>query len=291
MLFFQLMPQHPYDWFFRMGFHYPAVLFFGCFTAFAYGSCLGSFLNVCIWRIPRGESVAGEASHCTSCGKLIRWYDNLPVLSFLILRGRCRHCRTPYSPRYFIVEVLTGLLFVGILLKSGLAQQPPAVILPYSVMALAGITAAWIDAEHRIIPDLITFPAAILGFIFAAAFPEIWGCTSRFTALIYALISGTVTGTILTIFAIGGKILFRREALGWGDVKFMIAVAVLIGFPGAMWTLFAGSWLGMLYGMGYALVRKRPLKRCSIPFGPFLGFAAMLWVFAGNWLIRLLTVS
>lgn len=288
MLFIQLMPQAAYDWFFRLGFHYPAVLIFGSLAAFAYGSCLGSFINVCIWRMPRGESVVSAPSHCTVCGELIRWYDNLPVLSYLILRGRCRHCRTPYSPRYFIVEVLTGLLFIGVLLKSGMAQQPPAVMLPYCTMVLAAVAAAWIDAEHRIIPDQLNCTMAVIGIASAAVFPDIWGVESHLTGAIHSVAAGAVTGTLLAVFAVAGKKLFRREALGWGDVKYVAAIATLIGLPGALWTIFAGSWAGMIYGIIYAAIRKRPLKYTSIPFGPFLSAAALIWVFAGNWIIKLL---
>ena len=114
MFLIEELPQYASDWWFRLGLNYPAVCAFAVFAAFAYGACLGSFMNVCIWRMPRGESVVNAPSHCTKCGAHIRWYDNLPVISYLVLRGRCRSCHAPYSPRYFAVEVLCGALFVAV---------------------------------------------------------------------------------------------------------------------------------------------------------------------------------
>ena len=111
------------DWYSRIGMVYPAVWAVVFFWIFAFGACWGSFLNVCVWRIPRGESLSKAASHCTSCGKCICWYDNLPVISFLILRGRCRHCRSSYSSSYFWVELCCGVLFVLEVLKSGFLRQ------------------------------------------------------------------------------------------------------------------------------------------------------------------------
>ena len=123
MLFFQNMPLCEYDWWFRAGFEYPSCLAFALIAIFIFGSCWGSFMNVCIWRMPRRESVVTAPSHCTACGADIRWYDNLPVISYIVLRGKCRACHTHYSCRYFIVEVIMGLLFCGVFIKAGLSQH------------------------------------------------------------------------------------------------------------------------------------------------------------------------
>jgi len=288
MFFLEMLPRHSFDWFYRLGFHYPVVLGFGLLAAFLYGSCLGSFMNVCIWRIPRGESVAGAPSHCTSCGAEIRWFDNLPVVSYLVLRGRCRRCRAPYSPRYCIVEAATGALFAAVLVKTGLTRQVPAVMIPYCAMILYAIAAGWIDAEHRIIPDLLSVPALLIGLASAAVFPEIWGCSAWYRGILFAAAAALIAGGGLALFALAGRILCRREVLGWGDVKYLAATAALIGLPGALWSLFAGSLLGTAAGILSARIRRVPLRRASIPFAPFLGAAALIWIFAGDALLKLL---
>ena len=115
-------------------------------------------------------------SHCTKCGYEIRWYDNIPIVSYLVLRGRCRNCREPYSPRYLIVEALTGLLYVAVFLKVGLSDQPPAMLALYGAMVLYCITTSWIDVEHRLIPDATSYPALLFGLAISAAFPAVQGC-------------------------------------------------------------------------------------------------------------------
>ena len=287
MFRFEELPQYAYDWWSRWGFVYPAVFAFACFAAFAYGACLGSFINVCIWRMPRRESVVNAPSHCTKCGEAIRWYDNLPVLSFLILRGRCRACRAPYSPRYFIVEVLTGTLFVAVLIKAGLVQQVPGTIFFYCVAVLYAVGAAWIDAEHRIIPDALTVPAMLLALAGTLVFPEAWGTTSRGRALLFCMLSGALPGAFLWLFSFLGMKFCRRTVLGLGDVKFTAAAGMLLGLPGALFTLLAGSLAGMLYGVAYCLIRRRNPKGHTVAFGPFLAFGALVWICAGDRLIRL----
>ena len=116
-----ILTEGSFPWGTRLGLEYPELLTIALVAVFAVGSCFGSFLNVCIWRLPLGESIVSVPSHCTKCGYEIRWYDNIPIISYLVLRGRCRNCREPYSPRYLIVEALTGLLFVAVFLKVGLS--------------------------------------------------------------------------------------------------------------------------------------------------------------------------
>lgn len=287
MFRFEELPQYAYDWWFRCGFVYPAVLAFACFAAFAYGACLGSFINVCIWRMPRRESVVSAPSHCTRCGRAIRWYDNLPVLSFLILRGRCRACHEPYSPRYFLVEVLTGALFVAVFVKTGLTRQIPGAIFFYCVAILYAVGAAWIDAEHRIIPDALSYPVMLLALAGTLAFPEVWGTPSRRTALLYCVLSGAIPGAFLWLFSTVGRAICGREALGMGDVKFTAATGMLLGLPGAFFILLAGSLAGVCWGVSSALIRRQNLRRCAVPFGPFLAAGALVWIFAGNFILEL----
>jgi len=287
MFWFEELPKFSYDWWRYIGMNYPGLCAVAAFAAFAYGACLGSFINVCIWRLPRRESVVSAPSHCTKCGARIKWYDNLPVLSYLVLRGRCRVCRERYSPRYFIVEVLTGLAFVAVWFKVGLTRQEPGFIYFNCVLVLVAVGAAWIDAEHRIIPDKLTFSAMALALAGALAMPRVWGATAWYEAGIWCLASGLLPGAALWIFAALGKALYKDEVLGRGDIKFAIALGMLCGLPGVIFSLTVGSLAGTVYGVVRCRVRREPLARASVVFGPFLAAAAVLWIFVGDAVLKL----
>ena len=280
---FSELPLADYDWWRQLGLCYPVVWFSAVAGAFALGACLGSFLNVCIWRIPRGESVVTAPSHCTSCGTEIRWFDNLPVISYIVLRGRCRTCHAPYSCRYAVVEALTGLLFVAILLKAALVRQVPAVIPLYWWTVLLAVSCGWIDAKHRIIPDALTFPALLFGIAVHALLPSACGLKTVWGGALYALLSAAVPGFFLSLFTLLGRRIAGRDVLGWGDVKFIAACGALLGIPGALFVLLAGSFSGTVYGLFLSLKRHRPLSRCAIAFGPFLAAGAVIWTLCGNW--------
>jgi len=275
-----------YYWWTRAGFDDIGVVGFFLVSSFLFGIFLGSFLNVCIWRLPLGESVATAPSHCPKCGTPIRWFDNIPIVSWLVLRGRCRSCREPISPRYVIVETLTGVLFALLLLKVGAEQQPPFTAPLYFTMAMLCVTTAWIDFEHRLIPDATTYPAIVLGLAFSAAFPSAWGVKSHLVSGLLALGSGAAAGGALALFALAGRAIAKREVIGWGDVKFVTAAGVLLGLPGALFAMLAGSLLGTLYGVGCAVRSRRPLARTSIPLGPFLAAGCLAWMFAGEKILR-----
>lgn len=280
------MTLDTYYWSMSLGLADPVLWFFWVMI-FLFGSCWGSFLNVCIWRIPRGESVRNVPSHCPKCNAFIRWYDNIPLWSWTVLRGRCRACGEPISPRYVLVELATGLLFLGLFLKVQFSGQPPAVLPLYYVMTMLCVTTVFIDAKFRIIPDATTYPAILIGAVLVCAFPEVWGPSVHYwRAAAYTAISAAVAGLVLWFFAALGRWLFKTEALGWGDVKFMIAAAVLLGLPGAFFTLLAGSFSGLVYGVGLTLWRWRSLRKAAIPFGPFLAAGAVLWMFAGDFLLQ-----
>ena len=275
-----------YYWWTRAGFSDDYVVWFFVFSSFLFGSCLGSFLNVCIWRMPLGESIVTAPSHCPKCGTPIRWFDNIPVVSYLALRGRCRSCKAPISPRYVIVETLTGILFALLLFKVGATQQPPFTLLLYFTMTLLCITTIWIDFEHRLIPDATTYPAILFGLAASAAFPSVWGVSNHLLSGAYALISGAAAGGALALFAIVGRAVSGREVLGWGDVKFVTAAGILLGLPGACFAVLAGSLLGSLYGVFRAFRSGRKLSRVTVPLGPFLAFGCFAWMFAGEKLLR-----
>ena len=275
------------DWWIRAGLYDPGwIRGFWLTAAFLYGSCMGSFLNVCVWRIPLGESIADAPSHCPKCGALIRWYDNIPIFSYLRLRGKCRHCGMPISPRYLIVETLTGLLFAGALAAVGWSSQPPGKILLYCPMLMLIITTAMIDWEHRIIPDLTTYPAMIFGVAVSVALPSVWGMRSHWWSGGWSLGSLLVAGIFLGAFAWLGRKIAGRDVMGWGDVKYLMAAGALLGIYGAFFSLLVGSFAGAAYGVAVALHRKRRLRRTAIPFGPFLAGGSLIWIFCGEWLTR-----
>lgn len=260
---------------------------FWLFSAFLFGCCIGSFLNVCIWRMPQGESVSDAPSHCPKCGALIRWYDNIPIYSYLRLWGRCRNCRERISPRYIIIEALTGLLFAAALAKTGWSEETPLRLLLLFPMIMLIVTTTLIDWEHRLIPDQTTYPAMIAGVVVSSVFPAVWNLQSYWASGLYSLLSLAVCGVLLSLFAILGRKVARQDVLGWGDVKFMMATGALLGLWGAFFTLLAGALGGMVYGIALGMKRRRKLRRVAIPFGPFLAGGALLWIFCGERVLRL----
>jgi len=281
-----LYPLSDYPWFERCGLNYTAVWVLAFFWSFAFGACWGSFFNVCIWRIPRGESLSREPSHCGSCGARIKWYDNIPIVSYLVLRGHCRSCGKSYSPRYLIVELLCGTLFAAVVLKTGLTGQPAGIIFNYWVAVLYCTGAAWIDAEYRIIPDKLSYPVLVTAFISALAMPSVWGMESRIGSLAFAVLSGVFPALFAAVFAMAGKLFAKSEVLGWGDVKFLLAAGALTGLPGAFFALCFGSFAGMIYGICAGLFTKRDLRKLTIPFGPFLAAGVIVWIFAGQFILK-----
>jgi len=260
-------------------------LWFNPTSAFVFGLCVGSFLNVCAWRLPRGESIVFPPSHCPKCDHQIKWYENLPLLSWIALRGRCSGCREPISVRYFLIELATGLLFAAVYVKTAALHLPRGVFIAEIGGALAvvslSVVATVTDIEHRIIPDKTTYPTIAFGLICAALFPEAWKTHSHPAGFALACASVTVCAGAMAIFAVAGKWMFKKDALGWGDVKYIAAIAAALGPRAALFTLFSGSILGA--GAGFALMaihKKGP--KMAIPFGPALAAGAILWIFIGR---------
>lgn len=232
------------------------------------GLVVGSFLNVCIHRMPRGASVVQPPSACPSCGVRIRVWDNIPVLSFLLLRGRCRDCRSPISWRYPLVELATGLLFFTV------ARQP----LPLTVMAgyLVWISAllvvTLIDFDHQIIPDRITLPGTVLALGVRALAGE---------SLVEGLLGLLVGGGLLYLTAWLYLKLTGVEGMGMGDVKLMAMVGALLGPGGALGVIFLGATAGALLG-GMLMLARRAHRRTALPFGTFLAPMAVVVLLAGG---------
>lgn len=269
---------------FDLGFH---------LAAFVVGLTIGSFLNVCIHRLPKGESIVHPRSRCPHCGRMIAAYDNVPVLSYLWLRGRCRHCHSRISPFYPLIELLTGLTFLLVYHRWGIS--PPAV--KAVLLASALIVLTFTDLRERLLPDRITFPGIAAGFLFALWLPLEDGTA----ALLLRLLGGPNLSAVLLSVAdallgalLGAGLLFalgeiwyrlrRVEAMGLGDVKMMGMVGLFLGIKLTVLTLLLGSLLGSLLGGLFLLLAGKD-TRYELPFGTFLGVAALIALFWGPQLV------
>ena len=247
-------------------------IFFSILT-FVFGAVVGSFLNVCIHRLPLGKSIVRPRSRCPVCEKAIAPYDNIPLLSYLILRGRCRHCGVSISPVYPAVELLTAVLSLVLFRKFGLS-------LPYLasfVFSAALVVVAFIDLEHQIIPDVISLPGIPL---FAAAGIGIMGLT-----LWDSLIGILLGGGVLYLVAAGYELLKKQEGMGGGDIKLLAMIGGFLGWKSLLFVILVSSLLGAVVGLSVILYKKGDLKY-AIPFGPFLSAAAVLYLFYGEAFMR-----
>ncbi len=234
----------------------------------AAGAAVGSFLNVCIYRWPAGESVVRPRSRCPSCHELIRWYDNIPVLSWILLRGRCRSCGTGVSIQYPIIEAVVALIWLGMALWQGPVEALRGALFLTGLLGI-GI----IDARHRIIPDQLSLGGALVGLALAA-----WPEGFPFTA---ALIGGLGGYAFMWLIKLGGEALFRKPALGVGDIHMMAMIGAFVGWQGALLTVLLGSVLGLAIGVPLAAARgELEAMGTYLPLGTFLamgGAIVYLW--------------
>lgn len=240
--------------------------------AFLFGAVVGSFLNVCICRLPEGRSVVSPPSACPSCGSGIRWYDNIPILSYLLLRGRCRSCRTPISWRYPLVEAINGLLTLSLFVRFG----PSLTFLSLFLFCCALVTITFIDFDHQIIPDVISLPGIAVGFVFSFFLPWLGWKSS----LIGIVAGGGMIWLIIELY----YRLRKEEGMGGGDIKLLAMIGAFLGWRAILFTLFAASLVGSIIGVTLMYVRKKD-GRLAIPFGPYLAFGAVLYIFYGKQLI------
>lgn len=248
--------------------------------AFFFGACWGSFLNVCIYRIPREESVVTPRSHCPGCGYMIAWYDNIPLVSWLVLRARCRKCGTHISGRYFLVELLTAVLFVMVFNQYGFDIRTPV----YWLVVFGLILGTFVDFEHMIIPDRCTIGGMILGLLCSVAFPAVQGVDGHVRGLLASALGLAVGFGSLWLVGFIGKLIFKKDAMGFGDVKLMGAVGAFLGWQAVLFTVFVSSLLGSVVGL--LLIAFGGVKLQSrIPFGPYISAAALIWVFWGPALV------
>ena len=275
------------------------------FFSFWLGACIASFLNVVIWRAPRGESIVSPPSHCPKCNSPIRWYQNIPILSWLALRGRCAACKAPISPRYICVELLGGLLFLAAFLWLWLPTVPlwfavTHVVVMWIWIALM-IAGSFIDFDHQLLPDFTTVGGMILGVaesLVSTCFNFVYGdgvqasTWLKLTPLFWSL-AGLVFGfgLLWLVRWIGSKA-FKREAMGMGDVFLMGAVGALFGPIAVLVTLILSSVVGSVVGVSLILLSKTKLGGFTpIPYGPYICIGCLSWMFFGpqlvDWYLRL----
>ena len=234
---------------------------------FIFGLAIGSFANVCIYRLPKKESVVFPVSHCTACSSPVRPFDNIPVISYLILGGKCRDCKEGISVIYPIIEAITALLILAGFFKFGLTFD----FLIYTVVAPTLVIITAIDIEHQIIPDVITIPGIVLGL---AAGSYTIGYIDSFLGF---LLGGGLF-YLLAVLSNGG--------MGGGDIKYIAAAGALVGWQKVLLIIFIGAFLGSFVGLFQIAVQKKS-RKSLIPFGPFLAAATLITLFYGNLLIKL----
>ncbi len=235
------------------------------------GLCVGSFLNVVIYRLPLGQSLVSPRSRCTKCGYELRWYDNVPVLSWAWLGGRCRQCRAPISVQYPIVEIITGLLFMLVVWLT------PVGPLLFSRLILIAILVALfgIDLEHQILPNVITLPGIVVGLMFSVIAPPGWQA---------ALIGAVLGAAVLYGIAAAYYAVRREEGLGMGDVKMLAMIGAFLGWKAVLVTLVLSSFSGAAIGLALIAAQRGGMK-LALPFGTFLAVGALTAMLVGETLI------
>ena len=232
-----------------------------------FGALVGSFLNVVIVRLPQeGGSVVFPASHCPVCKKPIAWHDNIPLVSFLFLRGRCRQCGVRISWRYPLVEATMALMALALYLHFGLTLLFPI----YFVFCAALIAVIFIDLQHQIIPDVISLPGIVIGFALSFVNPFVTWQDAGLGIL--------VGGGSFYLVALGYYLLTKREGMGGGDIKLLAMIGAFLGWQSLPFVVFGSSVLGVVAGV-WAMIEQRKGGKTVIPYGPFLAIAALLYLF------------
>jgi len=243
----------------------PDPLFF--FPAFLLGAVIGSFLNVVILRLPEPEtSIAFPPSHCPHCQTPLRWFENIPILSYLVLRGKCGHCQATISPQYPVVELLTALLAVAVLAAFGISVTAVGMF----VLCAALVTIIWIDIHHQIIPDVISLPGILLGFLFSFV--------STFVSWQDSLIGLLAGGGFFYLISLSYYLIRKQEGLGGGDIKLLALLGAFLGWQSLLFIIFISSLSGSIVGL-IAMRSQKKGGSTRIPYGPFLALSGMVYLF------------
>jgi len=241
--------------------------------SFIFGGMVGSFLNVCIFRLPKEESIIWPGSHCPNCKKPIRFYDNIPLISYFLLRGKCRYCKKPISFQYPLIEGITALSSLFLIIKFG----PSLSYLFYFAFVAALIVITVIDLYHQIIPDAISLPGIGVGLLASLLIPQI----TLFNSLIGILLGGGSLFIVATFY----QWLFKREGMGGGDVKLLAMIGAFLGWKAVLLTILLSSLIGSVTGILMMVVKGKDFKY-AIPFGPFLSLGAVISLFYGEEIVR-----
>jgi leader peptidase (prepilin peptidase)/N-methyltransferase len=247
-------------------------------TVFIFGTMLGSFLNVCIARLPAGESVVSPRSRCPGCRTQIAWYDNLPLLSYVILGARCRACGHRISAIYPMVEILTGALTVALWLQLG----PTLAFAGYLAFAAALVTITFIDLDHQIIPDVISLPGIVVGLLVSLVSPLV----TPADAVLGVLVGG---GSLLAV-AWTYRLVRGHDGMGGGDIKLLAMIGAFLGWQSIFVTVMVASIVGSVIGIA-TMLYQRADTRLAIPFGPFLAGGALVYLFFGERILALYSLQ
>ncbi len=241
---------------------------------FIFGAVIGSFLNVCIYRISRSKSIVKPGSYCPNCEKPIKFYDNIPIVSYILLGGKCRNCGIKISTRYPFVELITAVIYVMIYRKWGLTYQ---MLVPMFFVSLL-IVVTFIDYDFQIIPDILSIGGLIAGIAISFIRPDF-----LFLDALYGVLIG---GGVLFTIAYGYQLITKREGMGGGDIKLLAMIGSFVGLKGVIFSLVGGSIIGTLVGIPLMLIKKENTQY-AMPFGPFLSLAAVIYLFFGNNIVYL----
>ena len=241
---------------------------------FIFGTIVGSFLNVCIHRLPQESSIILPSSHCPHCKTPIRFYDNIPLISFALLRGKCRACHAPISWRYPLVEFLMGLFSLILLWKYGIS----VLYLIYFAFFASLTLVSFIDLPHRIIPDVISLPGILVGLVISLLHPQLFFKDS----LIGVLLGGGSLYLVASVY----HVVTKREGMGGGDIKLLAMIGAFIGWKGVLFTILCSSLIGSIVGVMLMLISSKADSKYAVPFGPFLSLGAIIYVLIGEALIN-----
>ena len=258
------------------------MIFFYSFLIFSLGACLGSFANVCIYRLPKNKQIVSGRSFCPKCKKKINWYDNLPLISFIILNSKCRNCKRVISSRYFIVELITGISFLLIYLNF----KNPYTIIFLSILSLILIMIFFIDLENFIIPDSLNF--IVMGLALLKNFLPNFG-TMLIHEINQSIIGGMVGYLSIWLIIFLYKTFKKIDGMGFGDAKLMAGIGLLFGWQSIPFILFVSSILGLIFVVP-SLIKKQKTMRTEIPFGPFIIAACLIYFAQGDLLYSLILV-
>lgn len=253
---------------------FPSYFFY--IIAGLFGSVLGSFANVCVVRLPKGESIALPPSHCPQCGNKLSWWENIPVVSFIILKGRCHNCGQKISIRYPIVEIICIILALTTWWKF---QEPLHFFIYFCLFVIPLVIISFIDLELKIIPDIISIPGIFVGIGVSTLFAS---SGMKLSAALNSALGALSGGLFLFIVAYAYEKIKKQEGLGGGDVKLIAMLGAFFGWKAALVILLFSSILGSIVG-GILIIALRKDMKYAIPFGPFLASAGLLYLYVGEW--------